>query len=95
MTKSRTLVLALTLSLGLSAPLAGPRSPTSSTGPAAVAVADVQGSGPWAAILGCGACVGGGIALAASGWGAVWGALFLKGSSIGLGVCIATCAEAF
>lgn len=95
MTKSRTLVLALALSLGLSASSGTLRSPASNSGPVSTAVADVQGAGPWGAILGCGGCVAGGIGLVASGFGAVWGSLFVTGSSVVLGGCIAVCIEAF
>lgn len=95
MTKSRTLVLALALSLGISASSAGPRSPASNSGSASTTVADVQGAGPWGAKLACGGCVAAGIGIIAGGFGAIWGSLFVTGSSVALGACIAVCAEAF
>ena len=93
--RSRKLVLALALTLGLSAPGATLSSPSPSAGPASAAVADVQGARPWGAILACGGCVAGGIGLVVSGFGAIWGSLFVTGSSVALGGCIAACHAAF
>ncbi len=61
------------------------------TAPVAV-VEDVQGAG-WKAAIVCLGCAAGGVALVATGWGAVWAALNAPASALALATCIGACAN--
>lgn len=100
MNKSRTIILAISLALGLGFPAqsATPPTPAPFADPASAttvpaAIAEVEGNGLWS-FLGCVGCVVSGAAIAATGGvGGLLIAASYPGSALAVASCIGTCAE--